>query len=168
MIYKLMGAIFIISGTSVYGFVRAMKPYRRYKMLTKIDTALSLMINEISFTNSCIDDIFRHISESAGVDGIFKTTAQMSKDISLCERWLRSIKTDSDRLYLKKEDCEALSVLGSELGMTDRKGQIKNIEHTRIGIRTLINEAHEEYLRESKMMKGLGILSGLFFVILLL
>ena len=76
--------------------------------------------------------------------------------------------TDSPLLNLKKEDSEILIMLGHELGMTDREGQLKIIDNLLSSLNTLQTNAKEEYDKKSKLQKGLGISLGLFAIIILI
>ena len=168
MIFKIAGSVMIVYGTGLYGFLKAMRPHKRYKGLLKIDTALGVMENEINFSNALIDDVLINAAKASGTSEIFTTCAEASGDLPVSTRWREAVLKDKDRLCLTNEDCQTIIMLSGELGMTDRVGQIKNIRHVREIIKGHINEAYEEYMKESKMLKGLGIGIGLFLVILLL
>ena len=92
----------------------------------------------------------------------------MSNEIPLKRRWERAVLEDYKKLYLKKEDVETILLLAGELGMTDREGQIKNIKHVKKLVDVLQKEAKDEYFKQSKLLKGLGVSVGLFLVILLM
>ncbi len=167
MIYKIIGSVLIISGTTVYGLSRALLLYKRYKNLLKISSGLTIMENEINFTCDCMDNILSRISSIIEMNEIFYTASVMSHDITLNQRWKAAVQKDSGSLKLTKHDCEIISLLGAELGMTDRSGQIKNINHIKALIDIQTTEAKEEYDKQSKMIRGLGITAGIFIVIML-
>ncbi len=168
MIFKITGSVLIVSGTGIFGLLKSVKLHKRYKNLVKLEACFVAMANEISFSNDCIDVILLRVSQICEFNKIFSSVAGLSHDKPLSQRWKESIKNDAQELYLSKSDCEILCMLAGELGMTDREGQLKNIEHIRNLLKQAVNEAYEEYARESKMLKGLGIMAGMFLVILLI
>lgn len=168
MIFKLIGSVLIISSTTLCGIMKASLLSKRHKSLEKICLCLQAMENEISYTNYCIDDILNTVARICDFDGIFKTCTGLKKDIFVGERWEQSIREDKTRLCLNNSDCEILSMLSASLGMVSREEQIKNIIHVRKLVNQSQKEAWEEYVREAKLLKGLGVGVGLFVAILLI
>lgn len=168
MLVKIVGGILIVLGTSILGFSASMMNYKRHKNLIKIIVGLTAMENEISYTKKPIDEVLKRVSEIIDFKEIFLTTAKMSNEIPLKRRWESAVLEDYKKLYLKKEDVETILLLAGELGMTDREGQIKNIKHVKKLTEVLQKEAKDEYFKQSKLLKGLGVSVGLFLVILLM
>ena len=168
MLVKIVGGILIVLGTSMLGFSASGRNYKRHKNLLKFITGLTAMENEINYTKKPIDEVLKRVSEIIDFREIFLTTAKISDEISLKKRWERAVLEDYKKLYFKKEDVETILLLGGELGMTDREGQIKNIKHIKKLVDVLQKEAKDEYFRQSKLLKGLGVSVGLFLVILLM
>lgn len=168
MLFKITGGVLIILGTSILGFLASGVNYRRHKNLVRFLLGLNAMENEIRYTKNPIDDVLKRVSDITGFEEIFMTATELCDGISIKKRWERAVLKDSKKLCFKKEDIEIILLLGGELGMTDREGQIKNIEHIKKLVRALEKEAKEEYIGQSKLLKGLGVSIGLFLVILLM
>jgi len=168
VIIKMMGAVMIIAGGGLYGAVRAGRLKKRHRGLVLVDTALSSMANEINYSDDCIDDVMRNAAKISGIKEIFDSCATLSNKMPISKRWNEAVKMDSKKLNLNKSDCEIISMLGGELGMTDREGQFKNIEHIRLLLSKQIDDAHEQYLKEAKLFRSLGITAGIFLAILLM
>lgn len=168
MIYKLIGGFMIILGTSLFGFLKAKIPHERYINLLKISSGFTMMENEINYTSDCIDEIFKRISDAIEMDEIFMTFVREENEISSGTKWINAINKDAKILGLTKSDADILKMFASELGMTDRCGQIKNIKHIKALLENCINEAYQEVMRQSKMIKGVGVSVGVFIVILLM
>ncbi|MBQ3037911.1 MAG: stage III sporulation protein AB [Clostridia bacterium] len=163
---KVIGSVLIIFATTLYGVRRASKLSKRHKTLEKTGLCLQVMENEISYTNCCIDDVLNSVSQICEFDGIFNTCAKMKGFVR--ERWRRSVVEDKVRLCLNNSDCEILLMLSESLGMVSREEQIKSIIHVRNLIEQSQKEAWEEYMREGKLLRGLGVGAGLFIIILLI
>lgn len=70
-------------------------------------------------------------------------------------------------LCLKREDLERLYRLGEQLGYLDQEMQIKGIEFYIEQQRTARKDAEREYREKERVYHCLGIMGGLFLVILL-
>ncbi len=167
IVFKFLGSILILIATFSMGYLSSIKPYKRHKNLLKINSGLIAMENEIRFSSDYIDDILKRVARIIEFDKIFMTCASYDKQLPISKRWQLAVLNDYSSLNLSKSDCEILIMLGAELGMTDKEGQIKNIENSISMIKTLQDNAKEEYEKMSKLKKGLGIAIGLFAVIML-
>ena len=166
--FKCTGAILILTSAFIWGYLSSLLPYKRYKSLLKINAGLLAMENEIRYSSDYIDNILIKVSRIIDFDKLFLTCAESDKTSSVSERWRNSVIKDSIPLHLSKEDCEILFMLGAELGMTDRDGQLKNLENSISMLKSMQGNAKEEYQKLSKLKKSLGITTGLFIVIMLL
>lgn len=68
---------------------------------------------------------------------------------------------------LKKEDFERLYRVGDQLGYLDREMQIKGIEFYIEQQKSACKDAEKEYREKERVYHCLGIIGGLFLVILL-
>ena len=168
IVFKLTGAILILVSAFLWGYFSSLIPYKRYKSLLKINAGLLALENEIRYSSDYIDNILSKVSRTIDFDKLFLTCAKTDKTLSISQRWKKSVLEDSSSLFLSKEDCEILIMLGAELGMTDREGQLKNIENSISLLKSMQECAKEEYHKMSKLKKSLGITLGLFVVIMLL
>ncbi|MDY3928779.1 MAG: stage III sporulation protein AB [Clostridia bacterium] len=168
MIYKIIGSVLIICGTTIYGLSKAFVLNKRYKSLLKISSGLTVMENEMNYTCDCIDIILGRVASVIGMGEIFYDASVMNHDIPIKQRWKEAVNKSCPSLKLTENDCEIISFLGGELGMTDRDGQVKNINHVKSLINIQAAEAKSEYDNQSKMLRGLGITAGIFLVIILL
>lgn len=164
---KLIGALIILISSVIWGFASSQIPYKRYKNLIKISSCLNTMKNEIRFSSDYIDNILIRVAKISEFDLLFKTAASFDKSMPISERWKKAVISDAPLLHLSKEDTEALTMFGLELGMTDREGQLKNIESSMSILKTLQQSAKDDYDKTSRLKKGLGVSLGIFTIILL-
>ena len=78
-----------------------------------------------------------------------------------------ALKDFSMNTALKQVDIEILSAFGKYLGSTDRDDQIKKIELAIAGLKQQETIALEEKIKNEKLWKYLGVLSGIMFFLLL-
>ena len=165
---KFIGGTMIFLSAAAYGFKRAYTPYRRYKNLGNVLSALIILENEISFTQTYIDDIFVNIANILKTDKLFKTAVNMPHDVQMSKRWEQAVMKDYNNLSFTDDDAQILISLSQGLGITNRTGQIQSIKHIHTLIEIQIKHAYEEYVNQSKLFKGLGVCVGLFIIILLI
>lgn len=166
--FKLLGAVFIIASTSIYGYCLSLIPAKRYKNLVKILSGIEILENEITFSKDTIDEIFIKIATLIECDCIFRTVTQRNKGECLFKGWKRAVFQDKEKLCLKASDCEVISMLGAELGITDVQGQIKNILHIKELLKKQIEESLDEKKRTSRLYKSMGVALGVFAAVLLM
>lgn len=166
--FKLLGAVLIIASTSFYGYYLSLIPLKRHKNLVKILSGIEILENEIAFSKDVIDEIFFKIAALIDCDCIFKTAAERKDEECLSMRWRRAVYTDREKLCFKMSDCEIISMLGAELGITDVEGQIKNILHIKELLKKQIEESLEEKKKASRLYKSMGVALGVFTSVLLM
>lgn len=165
---KLLGAVLIILSTSIYGYYLSLIPQKRYKNLVKILSGIEILENEITFSKDTIDEIFLKVAALIECDCIFKTVATRKDEECLAKRWKRAVYSDREKLCFKLGDCEVISMLGAELGITDVQGQIKNILHIKELLKKQIEESLDEKKKTSRLYKSMGIALGVFASVLLM
>ena len=88
------------------------------------------------------------------------------KNYNIGKAWELAI--ENGNTYMIKEDKEVLKSLGKLLGRTDVDGQISQIEQTSEFLNNQIEKAEAERVKNEKLYKTLGIVSGAGLVILLI
>jgi stage III sporulation protein AB len=78
------------------------------------------------------------------------------------------LKKNYDALELSREGIEIMDRLGFVWGKGDKSGQLNQIVVIQELLRQALREAQNEYRRNDKMWKYLGLLGGLTMVIFLL
>ncbi len=167
IVFKLLGSMLILISSFLWGYMSSLKPYKRYKNLLKISQGLMAMENEIRYSSDYIDVVLKRVANTIGFDKLFLSCASYDNSLPISKRWKQSVLNDYKSLELTDADCEILFMLGAELGMTDREGQLKNIENSVGLLKVLQESAKEEYEKMSRLKKGIGITLGLFAVIIL-
>jgi stage III sporulation protein AB len=167
---KIIEIIFIIILCSVLGNLKASTFSKRVIELKNIKSALNIFKSKIQFTFEPIPEIFTEISNSVYLneENIFKLTnlilnSNQEKYINLA--WNRAIDTSKNNL--NSEDKEILKMLSSNLGKTDKSGQISSIEVIDEFLNTQIEQAEIEKSKNIKLYKTLGTVVGCTIGILL-
>lgn len=81
--------------------------------------------------------------------------------------WDASVYESRPQLALDEGDVEALLCFGRVLGTTDIEGQMANCERYKVLLRQRLAAAREERQKRGHMFTSLGVLTGVFLVVLL-
>lgn len=159
----IMFLVIIIS--SYIGFYKASYFTEREKELRNILSSLNYMKNKIEYTNLHLRDICGEISNS-----IYKDKINMFKEIYESKLNVRnSFKLAiSNNKKIDYEDKNILNNLCLSLGMTERNMQISDIDIAYNFLIDRLKDAEEKKIKNTKMYKTLGVVSGLTISIILL
>lgn len=154
----------ICAACTYMGIKRSGELRNREKSLKNIHTALGHLETEIGFSSNNLKRAFLNIEKSAPLKGLFADAADRIENFGIKKAWTYAVMNSS--LTLLDADRELLLMLGTRLGMTDTKNQLKHIGYMRELIDAQACTAAAEYRRMGKVYSGGGILLGLFIVLL--
>ncbi len=166
---KFILLVLIVLVSAKIGFLKSESYKIREDNLKKINEALLYLKTKIEFTYEPIKNIFEEISKVVfdGKDNIFKVAVEnMNENSSINESWINAVDVFENNF--KREDIEIIKSFGKLLGRTDKKGQISEIEVTRICLEKNIILAEKEKEKNGKLYKTLGIVSGFAIGIILI
>ncbi len=166
--FKIILLIFIIIGSSLIGILFSKKYSNREKELKEMKSALNIFSTKIKFTYETIPNIFLEISNKVGgnVGQIFARASSRMKEESAGDAWVNSFSDVQNNLL--EEDIVILKNLGRLLGQTDVEGQISEIEVVNKFLETQLENAKNAKIKNEKMYRTLGIVSGLTIAIILI
>jgi stage III sporulation protein AB len=167
MSIKFMGAIMIISVCVYAGFRSADRLKKRSVYLRNILTALNILETEIEFGGKQLKKAFETLDKSSDTRGIFRLAAEKTEALGIKRAWSEAVNEKKTELCLCDDDTEALTALGTRLGMTDTENQIKNISYVRELLTAQQETAEGEYKRLGRLYRSGGVLGGLFLVLIL-
>lgn len=168
MLIKIVGAAIVFFGGLLWGLLKSGELAKREQSLVKIKTALNILESEIVFSSHYLKHAFLRISKICGCAKLFSDMSSGLEETSAKEAWNRALLKNQRELFLKDKDIETLNILGSELGMSDRERQVRNIRHVSALLDQCLEEAHSDYTRTAKLYRSMGILGGLFVIIVLI
>lgn len=168
MFNKLLGSV-VIMGCSFF-ITKSMtdKLKKRKNSLTAFHSMLVMLESEISFSANSIDRAFQNISESVNLSDFFEYILSHSEFSGIRKAWSEGVENFKDSLCLNNEDVRILKTLSSQLGITDKENQIKNIHYVLSLLEQAEKDAHAKFSSLSKLYSAFGMSAGLTMVILLL
>ena len=164
---KWVGCILIICACSGIGFAKSNELQRHLNEIEEIKRLFYLLRSELQYTRAPFAEVFAKISTKA--DGIYR---EWMKDISkrLTDKeqssfwgiWCQSIEEDLQKSNLKEDELKELKNVGKNLEyMESIDLYIEQMEYR-------IENIREAYRSKRKLCKSMGIMGGVFLVILLL
>jgi len=171
MIIKFLGAIVLIAATSFIGFSLASDCSKRPRALRELQALLQMLENEISYLSNLLSDAFNRIYEGSNSETaiLFSEAAKNlgTNGVTADVAWEKAIEENYAKLSLNKEDKAILVTFGKMLGNSELEGQINNIRLITSQLKLQELKAEEMRLKNEKMYKSLGVLSGLTITIIL-
>lgn len=167
---KIIGAVMVIAGTALCGYISVGKMKRRVKCLNSIAASLSLMESEITDRLTPMPELLERLSDDAFYPASLlyaRTAENLEKlgEIAFSEIWGEAVDAES-ALILSPEEREILRRLGMSLGKYSAYEQKKAIEYARRKIEDAAERADAEREKNSRVQTALGLAAGVFTVII--
>lgn len=168
---RLIGCACVVVATSAIGFQVA-KGYReRPREIRNLSEALRLLRAEIEYTATPLPLALKRVSAhlSGTVQVLFEqaATAITRQDTTVTEALKAGLEASKGRAHLTERDIEVLSTFGRTLGTSDSTHQSLQFEAALAQLENLEKEAEEAQGKYERMWQYIGILAGIFLVILL-
>jgi stage III sporulation protein AB len=167
-----MGAIFIIIATTWAGFEAAKHLSARTRQLRQLKVALQSLEAEIMYGHTSLIVASQNISKQLPnpLSQLFETFAAklIKGHTSVKGAWEESLEVVWRFTAFKQGEYEVLKQFGETLGQHDRISQQKHIKLALSHLEREEADAIDRQNRYERMMKSLGVLTGLLLVILLM
>lgn len=168
---KWIGALLLIGSTTCIGWYLSHRLESRPKHIRQFKNALQLLEAEITYSQVPLQVAFEKLASQLPkplnyfFHGISKDMLNQKADFNLLwDEWVDHLTQISS---YKNSEIEIIKQFGSSLGQHDFTQQQKHIQLTLTHLDRELQEAHEEENKYSKLAKSLGVLSGVFVVLLL-
>ncbi|MCM3650348.1 stage III sporulation protein SpoIIIAB [Metabacillus litoralis] len=169
---KWMGAVLIIVATTWAGFEAAKHLSERTRQLRQLKVALQSLEAEIMFGHTSLIVAAQNISKQLPkpLSLFFDQFAKklVKGHTSVKGAWEESLQEVWSYTAFKQGEYEVLKQFGETLGQHDRISQQKHIKLTLSHLEREEADAIDRQNRYERMMKSLGVLSGVLLVILLM
>lgn len=164
---KLIGSIFILAACTGIGFTKSYEMQNHLGTLEELKKIFYILKSELQYTRAPFAEVFEKIGYKTCEP--FQTwlfelckCINSKKNSTFWEMWRASIEENLKDCRLKEDDLEELKQVGKNLEYTE--GLDLYIEQIEYKIKNL----REVYQSKRKICQSLGIMGGVFLVILLL
>lgn len=169
---KLIGAVFIIIATTWTGFEASRHLSERPRQLRQLKSALQSLEAEIMYGHTPLHEASRRLASQLKkpLSWFFETFSEKltSSDTTVKDAWEESLNEVWKLTALKQGEYEIMKQFGETLGRHDRVTQQKQIMLALTHLEREEADAYEKQAKYEKMVKSLGLMSGLLLIILLM
>jgi stage III sporulation protein AB len=169
---KIIGAIIIVMATTMAGFSFASRLSNRPKQLRHLKYALQTLEAEIMFGHVPLKEASNRLAAQVPkpVSMIFQlfSEALQEQSTNVKKAWEKTLLTVWPDTALGKQEFEIMMQFGATLGQHDRHQQQKQIRLTLSHLEREEADARDTQAKHEKMVKSLGVLSGLLIIVLLM
>lgn len=169
---KIIGAIFIIVATTWTGYEASRHLNERPRQLRQLKSALQSLEAEIMYGHTPLHEASRRLSAqlSKPLSWFFESFAKKltNSETTVKSAWEDSLKEVWKLTAFKQGEYEIMKQFGETLGRHDRISQQKQILLALTHLEREEADACEKQAKYEKMVKSLGLLSGILLVILLI
>lgn len=164
---KIIGSIVVVLACTGIGYEKSREMQLHVKELEELKRVFTLLRSEIYYTKAPFSVVFAKIGNK--VEGLYGTWLQeLSYDLEQRDRgmfqeiWEQSIHKHFDRNTLKKDERKGLCALGASLGY------LETIDLYLEQLNLTIQTTREETASKKKLYQSMGVMGGIFLVIVLL
>lgn len=173
MYVKWTGMFFLFTACTGIGWNYSREIKKRLDDLKNLYQLVTLLKGEISYGNTTLPEAFLKIHQKLPqpFEGFMLNLAEKlekEKGKEFFGLFQESIKQKLDNSSLKKEELEGFYSLGEQLGFLDRQNQIHQLEIYEKELEHAIERYREEMPEKRKLCEKMGILCGIFLIILFL
>lgn len=171
MLFKVLGSALILISSTLIGLLMAGKYKTRVKQLKQIQNHFQMIETEIFYTATPIIEVIEKISRQSkqpfsNIYGEIVKNLKKKEGKSLGIIWENAFERQKSYTQFVKEDLEVIYFFGNLLGTSDRQSQIKNVKLVQNQLKKLEEYAEKNWIKNEKLFRNLGILSGISIIIM--
>ncbi len=173
MLITLISGSTILLGCGGLGMLLAAGCKKRVSQLVQLETAISQLEFDIDFLCLELDESFEKII--VRMDGALKEVfvyirerLKNQKGTDMQRVWARAFKRCEDEIFLSGEDMQIVFDFSKNLGCGNRSTEKNNIKAALMRLKVAEEEARESAKKNVKMYRGLGLLAGIFIILVLI
>ena len=170
---RFLGIVLIIGATLWFGAYFAMREKYRLQELEELERGLLYMQGQISYLSAPLAEALEGVSwkMEGQIGGIFQKAAEKlrGRQVESAEvAWIEVWQEAGEQTFLSQEDKAAVLLLGKSLGYLDKTQQESSIRLLLRYIEEARQQGRTRLEKNGKLYYGLGCLSGLLMVVILL
>lgn len=167
--FKIIGALLIISASSIAGFFQSEKLNKRVSFLEQYINFINDINTQIRFTMQPIENIIKTCASSE----IFKEfitaiNKKINKNVAFNKAWESSIEILRDEFCLKENEINLVKKFGEKLGCSDICGQQAHCKMNLNFAKEALKAAKDEKNKKGKLYKVLGVSAGVCIALIII
>ncbi|MBE5962664.1 MAG: hypothetical protein E7256_15015 [Lachnospiraceae bacterium] len=170
---KILGCVLIIGSSTGMGFLFGSEIKKRIEDLKSAKTFAILLSGDIRYAKTALPEALSNVARRhEGRLGPFLKKVAKELDsysgTSLYEIWKRAVKEELSKTSLTAKDKENLLHLGESLGNLDKDTQVTTIEWYIAQVEEDMKAVSADAKEKIKLYRSLGVLAGIFVVVLII
>lgn len=170
---KVLGSIFVIGTTTLLGIQKGVSIRKNYEELQYIQKLVYQIQSEIRYLRAPLGDIVVKLGrESKAPYG--EWLLSLGNDMAsrsgkpFSRLWEQGVRQHLGSLRLPEQEVERLCLLGNQLGNADMELQMQTLSLYQQQLSQTLEDLRKTMDNKVKLSRCIGIISGIFLVILLL
>ncbi len=173
MLLKLCAAVFVLVGCGWLGVQYGTGFGRRVRQLQELQNSMMQFEFDIDYLGTPVEQTIEKLSKSAEneLGEVFSYMAHRLKGgpvFSMENLWMRALERYSHELMLTDSDIQIIRDFAKLLGTGNREKELNNIKVTSMRLKLAEDEARALFAKNARMYRGLGVLLGVFIVVMLI
>lgn len=171
--FRIVGALLIMIGCSGLGLAYKEELSEGIKALRVLRNLFEMMMSEISYRRSTLPECCRQVAGNmeepyrSSLFALYESVG-VKKEVDFSSGWHREMSKCMISIPLTTKEKEMVLGFVSSEGLSDVQMQIRAIEQYRDMIDGNIKKRESEFSKQGRMMTGLGVMSGLLLIVILL
>ncbi len=169
---KITGAVMILLASSLLGFLYSREVERKLNTLYEIQRILIMLKGEITYHKAPVAEAFcevsKHVKEPFSIF-LYNTGMELDKGFgkTIEQIWQEKCDTELRELSIVAEDRKTFREFGACMGYLDAKMQLSSIGLYSERLDVRIKESERGIREKQKIFKCLGIMGGVFLILLI-
>lgn len=170
---KLIGSILIFGASTGTGLFYASEYQRQLENMIYIQQIIYMIKGEMEYTKAPLGELFGRVAvriKEPFRSWLLRVQWEIEKRGSntFAEIWEMCIEEELSELHLKKEYKQLLLEIGSGFGQLDTKSGVGALNLVLNRMESMIHRSREAVDNKKKLSSCIGIMGGLFLVIILI
>lgn len=170
---KIVGGLLVVLSTTVFGFLKGKEYSDRVKELQYMKKLILMLKGEVEYARTPLSEAFFHISKRCRqpFSRLFMEAGRALESLdgqSFQSIWDTQVHKELKKTALSEKDRQQLSGLGEQMGYLDSQTQAAALTLYVEQLDMEISDGYASVGDKVKLCRSLGVMSGLFFVLLML
>lgn len=172
MIVKISGCVLILIATTVWGAKAAYELGQRYEQVKELEILMVRLRSQMIYARSCLEDVFQSLGKEFP-EPFCCWMNQMCREMekrqgkAFFQIWQEAAAECLADSGIPEKDRIRLGEMGIQLGEADLEVQIRAIDLYLEELRRSMGDMREDMKSKQKLLRCMGIISGLFLAVFL-
>lgn len=170
---KIIGSVLVMIASSGIGFLYASEVKKRIHELEELRSLMKMILGDIRYTRATLYEAVKNAMRrhhGSFLEFLSKISESLSASpgITLEDIWKQAVMSGLRNVSLNTEDKQKLIRFGERICSVERETIMACFEQYIEELGTEIKEVHNTVASKVKLYRSMGVLTGIFIVVLLI